>query len=186
MKGALDVHQTLLASGVPHEIVHLRSRVLTADDLPRVLGVERGTVAARCYTVGTRGAGPDGGPSFAVVLVPAGATVSPVALAKALGGRSAQVAGTEQINARTDYAAGLVSPVCLPEGIEVLADAALRQEDVLYCAVGEGAVALAIHSSDLLEVTGARIAPLTVVRDTAHPKVPVTWRTRLSKVRSTG
>lgn len=186
MRGALDVHQTLLGAGVPHEIVRLRGRVLTADDLPRVLGVERGSVAARCYTVAARSDGADAGPTFAVVLVPAGTTVSPAALEAALGGRSAQVAGPEQINARTDYAAGLVSPVCLPADVEVLADAVLPHEDVLYCAVGEGGVALAIHSSDLLRMSGARVAALTVVRDTDRTKVPATWRARLAKVRPTG
>ena len=181
MKGALDVHRTLLASGVPHEVVHLRSRVLTADDLPRVLGVERGCVAARCYAV-------EGGsdPDLVVVLVPAGATVSPDALQGALGNRSAQAAGDEQINAMTDYAAGLVSPVCLPATVEVLADRALREEDVLYCAVGEGSVALAIHSSDLLQVTGARVLPLAVSRSAPVAQVRSSSRDRLSPVRSTG
>ncbi len=181
MKGALDVHQRLLASDVPHEIVHLRARVLTADDLPRVLGVERGCVAARCYAVEG-----GGGPALVVVLVPAGTTVCVDALEAALGGRSAQAAGNEQVNAMTDYAAGLVSPVCLPDTVEVLADRALREEDVLYCAVGEGSVALAIHSSDLLQVTGARVLPLTVSHGAPVARVQSSWRVRLSKVRSTG
>ena len=181
MKGALDVHQTLLASDVPHEIVHLRTRVLTADDLPRVLGVDRGCVAARCYALEDADA-----PALVVVLVPVGPTVCTKALELALGGRPVQPAGNEQINARTDYAAGLVSPVCLPAEVEVLADEVLREEDVLYCAVGEGSVALAIHSSDLLQVTGARVVALTAARSAPTAPIQPSWRARLSKVRSTG
>ena len=146
-----------------------------------MLGVETGCVSARCYAVdgvGTR--------ALVVVLVPAATTVCTDALERALGGRSVQVAGNEQINAMTDYAAGLVSPVCLPAGVEVLADRALREEDVLYCAVGEGSVALVIHSSDLLQVTGARVIPLTITRNAPVAPVQSSWRARLSNVRPTG
>ena len=156
MKSALDVHRALLAQDLPHEIVRLRSRLLTADDLPLVLGLERGCVAVRCYAVER-----ERGPSFAAVLVPAGTVPSPSALLKTLDARSIRPAGAGQINAVTDYAAGLVSPICLPAGVELLADAALEAVDVCYCAVGEAGVALGIRSRDLLVVTGARVATLT-------------------------
>lgn len=183
MKGALDVHQRLLAQDIPHEIVRLRARLLNADDLPRVLGVERGCVAVRCYIVER-----ESGPAFVAVLVPVGATVSPIALLSVLDACSARPAGSQQVNAVTDYAAGLVSPLCLPHEVELLAEAALQEEELCYCPLGEGSVALAIHSNDLLEVTGARVAALTGARDKAGPNrtVPATWRNRLSRSRSTG
>jgi len=187
VKGALDVHQLLLARDVPHEIVRLRTRLLHADDLPAVLGVDRGCVVVRCYAVER-----EYGPAFAAVLVPTGATVSPSALLDVLDACSTRAAGTGQINAVTDYAAGLVSPICLPPAVELLADVALREEDVCYCALGEASVALAIHSSDLLAVTRARVAALTggpalpgmgdIPEPTRTP--PTTWRRRLARVRS--
>lgn len=156
MQGALDVHRELLARDVPHEIVRLRRRALTADDLPRLLGLSAGCVAVRCYLVarGDR-------PSFAAVLVPAGHTPEPAALLDALGACSVRPAPADAVNAATDYAAGLVSPVCLPDDVEVLADAALGQHDVSYCALGEGGVVLGIRTRDLLVASRARVATLT-------------------------
>lgn len=156
MKSALDVHRALLAADVPHEIVRLRSRVVSSDDLPRVLQLRTGCVTVRCYVVQREGA-----TAFVAVLVPAGLVPSPLTLLDALGAGSIRPARTEQVNARTDYAAGLVGPVCLPPDVELLADAALGASDVCYCAVGEGSVALGIRTRDMLVVTGARVAGLT-------------------------
>ena len=166
MKGALDVHRELLARDVPHEVVRLRTRLLTADDLPRVLQVEQGCVAVRCYVVERPGAER---PAFAAVLVPAGTLPSPRLLLEVLGARAVRPAAQDQVNAATDYAAGLVSPVCLPDDVELLADARLRDSDVSYCALGEGGVALGIRTADLLAATGARVAALTVARAGAGP-----------------
>ncbi len=155
MKSALDVHRTLLAKDVPHQIVRLRARLTSADDLPRVLGVQDGCLAVRCYTVER-----STGPSFAAVLVPAGTVPVPAGLLKALDALSVLPARAEQVNAVTDYAAGLVSPVCLPGEVELLADVTLEAESVCYCAAGEGGLALAIDARDLLVATGARVAAL--------------------------
>jgi Cys-tRNA(Pro)/Cys-tRNA(Cys) deacylase len=156
VKGALDVHRELLSRDVPHEIVRLRTRILTADDLPRVLGLTAGCVAVRMYE--TERAGRTG---TAAVLVPAGRLPDPTALLDALDVCSVRPAAPDVVNATTDYAAGLVSPVCLPAEVPLLADAALGTSDVCYCAVGEGGVALGIRTRDLLLTTGARVASLT-------------------------
>ena len=112
MKNALDVHRRLLADDVPHEVLRLPHRLLASDDLPRVLQVEQGCVTVRCYTVER-----DTGATVAAVLVPAGALPSPGALLTALDARSVRVARQEQVNAVTDFAAELVSPVCLPDDV---------------------------------------------------------------------
>ena len=156
MKSALDVHRELLARDVPHEMVRLRGRAATADDLPRLLGLPRGCVAVRCYEVVR-----DTGTSFAAVLVPAGRLPQPGALLEALDARSVRAARPDAVNAATDYAAGLVGPVCLPPEVELLADTALGDSDVSYCAVGEAEVVLGIRTRDLLVTTGARAASLT-------------------------
>lgn len=156
MKGALDVHRDLLAQDVPHEVVRLPGRLLNADDLPRLLQLERGCVAVRCYVVERAT-----GTSFAAVVVAAGAVPSPALLLTALDARSVRAARPEQVNAATDYAAGLVCPAGLPPEVEVLLDTALEQDPTCYCALGEGGVALGIRTSDLLEVTGAKRVPLT-------------------------
>ena len=163
VKGALDVHRELLARDVPHEMVRLRSRATSADDLPRLLDLPHGCVAVRCYEVVR-----DRGTSFAAVLVPAGRLPQPAALLDALGARSVRPARPDAVNAATDYAAGLVSPICLPPAVELLADAALGDSDVSYCAVGESEVVLGIRTRDLLVTTGARAASLTGPGTTAE------------------
>ena len=156
MKGALDVHRELLARDVPHEIIRLRSRATSAEDLPRLLGLTSGCVTVRCYVVERPGRS-----SFAAVLVPAGAVPEPAALLDALSARSVRPARPDVVNAATDYAAGLVGPFCLPADVELLADSALGESDVSYCAVGEGGVVLGIRTRDLLVTTGARATSLT-------------------------
>ena len=156
MKGALDVHRELLARDVPHEMVRLPGRAGSGDDLPRLLALPRGCVTVRCYTV-TR----DGGAAFAAVLLPAGRAPEPSALLAALDARAVTPARADVVNAVTDYAAGLVSPLCLPAHVELLADAALGESDVCYCPVGEAQVVLGIRTRDLLVTTGARVTALT-------------------------
>jgi Cys-tRNA(Pro)/Cys-tRNA(Cys) deacylase len=160
VRGALDVHQELLARAVPHEVVRLRSRVLTADDLPRVMGLEQGCVTVRCYLVER-----DGGSSFAAVLVPAGTVPVPSRLLEALDACSVRPARPDQVNAVTDYAAGLVCPVGLSSQVELLVDRVVERTGTCYCALGEGGVALGIRTRDLLEATGARVAPLSEPAD---------------------
>lgn len=168
MKGALDVHQALLAADVPHEVVRLDSRVSSADELPRALDLEQGCLAVRCYRASRRApasrASDDplsAGDAFAAVLVPAGSTPDPEALLTALSAVSVRPALPEEVNAATEFAAGLVSPVALPAGVELLVDAAVGATDVVYTAVGEGGLALGIRTRDLLLATGARVATLT-------------------------
>ncbi len=156
MKGALDVHRELLARDVPHEMVRLSGRVSTADDLPLLLGLSSGCVAVRCYEVVR-----EDRRSFAAVLVPAGLVPDPLALLEALDACVVSPAGQDTVNEVTDYVAALVGPFCLPADVELIADSALGEGDVCYCAVGEAQVVLGIRTRDLLVATGARVASLT-------------------------
>lgn len=172
MRGALDVHRELLARDVPHEVLRLPARLGSADDLPAALGLSVGCVAVRCYLVER-----DGRSNFAAVLVQAGAVPGPAALLDALSARSVRPARPEQVNAATDYAAGLVCPIGLPPGVEVLVDEAVEQAPTSYCALGEGGVALGIRTRDLLEVVAAPAAALTAVPDAAGPEADRPRRT---------
>lgn len=166
MKGALDAHRALLAAGVPHEVVRLDTRLSTADDLPRALGLELGCLAVRCYVV-TRD---QAASSLVAVLVPAGATPEPGALLAALDARAVRPALPAEVNAATDSAADLVCPVDLPPEVALLADAAVGRTDVVYTALGESGLALGIRTRDLLVATGARVATLT---GAAAPEAPL-------------
>lgn len=156
MRGALDVHRELLARDVPHEVVRLRGAVVvSADDLPRALDVSpTSCVAVRCYVTDL---------GLVAVVVHAGVVPDPAAVLDALGARTLRSATADEINAATDYAAGLVSPVCLPPEVALLADAALDASEVVYCPLGEGGVALGIRTADLLVAVGAQVASLSAL-----------------------
>jgi Cys-tRNA(Pro)/Cys-tRNA(Cys) deacylase len=157
VRGALDVHRELLARAVPHEVVRLPTRVLSADELPEALGLETGCIAVRVYLVSR----PGRPAATAAVLVPAGAVPEPGALLEALDATSVRPATAGEVNLLTGFAAELVSPICLPPEVEVLADAAVGADDVVYATVGEGGLALGIRTRDLLVAAGARAASLT-------------------------
>jgi prolyl-tRNA editing enzyme YbaK/EbsC (Cys-tRNA(Pro) deacylase) len=158
VKSALDVHRALLAADVPHEMVRLRVPVTGADDLPRTLGVSRNAcVVVRCYCVTRQ----DGTKQLCAVMVRTGDTPDPASLLEALDAASVRSATGAEVNAATDYASGLVSPICLPDDVLLLADAALGGVEVLYAPTGEGGVALAIRTRDLLVASGALVTNLT-------------------------
>jgi prolyl-tRNA editing enzyme YbaK/EbsC (Cys-tRNA(Pro) deacylase) len=160
MKGALDIHRELLAHDVPHEIVRLPRVVLQADELPDAMGLAPSQcLALRMYVA-------DG--DLVAVGVSAGRTPDPTALLGTLGARSLRPASAQEVNARTDFAAGLVSPVLLPDDVPLYVDASVGAYDVLYTPTGDTGTALGIHTGDLLVVSGARVAdvsqaPLTEV-----------------------
>lgn len=166
MRTALDVHRELLARDVPHEVVRLRRRVSSADELPGVLGLRGGCVAVRLYQVTRRS--PSRG--WAAVLVPAGEVPDPAALLTALDAESVRPATATEANTVTGFANGLVSPVCLPAEVEVLADAALGSTDVVYAATGEPSLALGIRVLDLLVTVDARAATLTSAPAVPEPR----------------
>lgn len=165
MKSALDVHRALLAADVPHEMVRLRAPALTGDDLPRSLGVARESCAVvRCYRVTRR----DGTTHVAAVLLRSGDTPDPATLLDAFQAVSIRPATGAEVNTATDYASSLVSPICLPADVPLLADAALGAGEVLYTPTGESGVALGIHTRDLLIACAARVTNLTAAQLSDH------------------
>jgi len=152
MKDALDVHRSLLAREVPHEVVRLPRLVLSADEIPEALELpaER-CVAVRLYHADDR---------IAAVIVRAGEQPHPAAVLAALGARSLRVVAPGDINTVTDFAAPLVCPVLLPDGVAVLADACVGHADVVYAPTGDGGTVLGISSRWLLTASRACVAEL--------------------------
>ncbi|HET7530299.1 MAG TPA: YbaK/EbsC family protein [Mycobacteriales bacterium] len=152
MKDALDVHRSLLAREVPHEVVRLPRMVLSADEIPDALGLpaER-CVAVRLYRADEQ---------TAAVIVRAGEHPHPGAVLAALKARSLRVVRPDEVNALTDFAAPLVSPVLLPESVRVLADACVGHVDVVYAPTGDSGTVLGITSRWLLTASRASVAEL--------------------------
>jgi prolyl-tRNA editing enzyme YbaK/EbsC (Cys-tRNA(Pro) deacylase) len=152
MKDALDVHRSLLAREIPHEVIRLPRVVLSADEIPDALGLppER-CVAVRLYRADNQMAG---------VIVRVGATPHPGGMLAALGARTLRIMPAEEVNSLTDFAAPLVSPVLLPDSVRVVADACIGHTDVVYAPTGDSGTVLGISSRWLLTASRAVVAEL--------------------------
>jgi prolyl-tRNA editing enzyme YbaK/EbsC (Cys-tRNA(Pro) deacylase) len=102
----------------------------------------------------------DADSQLTALCVPAGATPAPSAVLAATGARRIGLASADDVNARTEFAAGLVAPLLLPDDVPLIIDSSLASREVLYTPTGESGTALGIHARDLLTVTGATIASL--------------------------
>ena len=152
MRGPVDLTRELLGADVLHEIVHLRRRIDDAGELPEVLGVpEASCLAVRLY------AADDG---LLAALVPAGTVPSTGALATAARARSVRVADPERVISATDCHPALVPPVGLPSSVLTVADAGLRDQEVVFAPTGDGSTALKMRTADLLAFSGALVVPL--------------------------
>jgi prolyl-tRNA editing enzyme YbaK/EbsC (Cys-tRNA(Pro) deacylase) len=152
MKDALDVHRSLLAREVPHEIVRLPRPVATADEIPAASGLPpQRCVAVRIYHADD---------NIVATLVRAGDLPHPGAVLAALGARTLRPASGEVVNRVTDFAASLVSPVLIPESIPVLADSCVGLHEVVYAATGDGGTVLGIPTRWLLTTSHAQVSEL--------------------------
>jgi hypothetical protein len=151
----------LLEHQVLHNVIRLPQRIANADVLPSTLGLAtKDCVVVRCYRS-------DAQPSAPVAaVVAAGLWPDPELLAAALelhseSGDGLRPATRDEVNADTDYQAGLVSPLALPPTIQLLADVRLLRSPVVYLPTGDPGTALGMRTRDLLTVTGARLCVLT-------------------------
>ncbi|MCG5215656.1 YbaK/EbsC family protein [Streptosporangium sp. KLBMP 9127] len=158
MKDALAIHRWLLAHQVHHEIVRL-PRVLTcAAELPEVIrAAPADCLEVSVYEVDTRiGIEP--------VAVVASVAAPPALglLGGLLGARKVRPASAFLVNAATEYAAGLVCPLLLPENLTLLIDERLfddmSADRLLHTPTGERRTALSLRAPDLLAlVPGKRL-----------------------------
>ncbi|GGS73727.1 hypothetical protein GCM10010156_35790 [Planobispora rosea] len=166
MKDALAIHRWLLAHQIHHEIVRLPRALTCADELPEVLSADPATcVGVSVFEVTTR----IGREPVAVVST-VGAPPRPGAIGGALGARRVRPASAFTVNSATDYAAGLVCPLLLPEGLTVLVDERLsRTTGLVHTPTGERHTALLVHVGDLLGLVAGKVADLSPPRALTEP-----------------
>ncbi|RKS79309.1 prolyl-tRNA editing enzyme YbaK/EbsC (Cys-tRNA(Pro) deacylase) [Actinomadura pelletieri DSM 43383] len=149
MKDALAIHRALLELETVHEIVRLPVALAHADELPKALGLP----ADRCLV--TRVYACDGRerPFLTGVIVPAGVRPSLDAVGRAVGADVVRPARADVVNAVTEYAAGLVCPLLLPDDMPLLIDQRFVDghpaDKVVYTATGEASTALGIRGRTL-------------------------------------
>ncbi len=168
MIDALTLHRMLVESGTRHEIVHLPRAISSADQLPEVLRLP----PSRCLAVRMY----DAGGMLTAVIVHAGSVPSAGALREVTGTRQILPVPDDWVNLATDYAAGLVAPLALPDSVEVYADedvvCGIDSDVVVYTATGESCTALGIRLLDLFTLRDAKPAALTLPDEPASPCPP--------------
>ncbi|HET6911696.1 MAG TPA: YbaK/EbsC family protein [Mycobacteriales bacterium] len=152
MLDALDVHRSLLAREVPHEVVRLPRLALSADEIPEIMGLPASRcVAVRMYVADDR---------HVAVIVRAGDLPHPGAVLAAAAARTLRSMRPDFVNQVTDFAAPLVCPVLLPDSVTVLADSCVGHADVVYAPTGDGGTVLGIPTRWLLTASRASVAEL--------------------------
>ncbi|HUR02484.1 MAG TPA: YbaK/EbsC family protein [Nonomuraea sp.] len=162
MKDALAIHRWLLAHQVHHEIVRLPRPMTCVDELPNAVSAapER-CVAVTVFEVATR----IGREVVVAVVSAVSDPPQPGAVGAALGVRNVRLAPDFLVNSATDYAAGLVSPLLLPDGLAMVVDDRLRADtDAIFTATGERHTALSMRALDLLTLLRGKTVNLRIPR----------------------
>ncbi|WP_433465463.1 aminoacyl-tRNA deacylase [Spirillospora sp. CA-128828] len=176
MKDALAIHRALLEWETVHEIVRLPVAMADADELPKALGLpaER-CLVTRVYSCESVRRGQR---FLTGVIVPAGRPPQAEAVRLAVGARTVRPAPADVVNAVTEYAAGLVCPLLLPDSMPLLIDHSLVDglpaDDVVYTATGEASTALGIRAASLYALCHAKPVDLP-----APPSTPATGMRRV-------
>jgi Cys-tRNA(Pro)/Cys-tRNA(Cys) deacylase len=166
--GPLDIHQYLLEHDVRHEIVRLPRAVASADHFAEVLRLS----PSRCLTTRAFHASTAAGDVLVLVLAPADVEHDTTALmtvvadrvGEHLGVHTALVpAGAELVSRHTDYLAGHLAPLLLPDDVIVVAthEVAELESAIIYTATGDGGTALGIAARDLIAVSHALVLAST-------------------------
>ncbi|MEV4217444.1 YbaK/EbsC family protein [Nonomuraea sp. NPDC049725] len=158
MKDALAIHRWLLTHQVHHEIVRLPRPMTRAEELPGAIPA----APERCVAVTVFEVAPRVGREFVVAVVSTVATPPPSgAVGGLLGVRNVRPAPAHLVNAATDYAAGLVSPLLLPEDLPVLVDDRLDADtEPVHTATGDRHTALTLRALDLLALVAGKTVDL--------------------------
>ena len=176
MLGPLDIHQYLLEHDVHHEIVRLPRPAASAEHLAEVLGV----TPRRCLAIHPFHALTPDGDLLVLVLAPADEEATPETLVLALRellrdrlGPDADlsVAGAALVSRRTDYIAGHLAPLLLPDDVIVVCTRGVLDlaTSIIYTATGDGGTALGIAATDLLNLSRAIVLPSDDPADTDAP-----------------
>ncbi|MDF5756149.1 YbaK/EbsC family protein [Spongiactinospora sp. TRM90649] len=177
MKDALAIHRWLLAHQVHHEIVRLPRALTCAGELPEIMHADAGhCLEVSVYEVDTRV-----GLEPVAVLSSVATPPRPGLVGALLGARKVHPASAFMVNAATEYAAGLVCPLLLPDDLALLVDDRLSNDlpgdTLVHTPTGERRTALSLRASDLLRlVSGKRLdlapqarLPLQHGRRRSHP-----------------
>ena len=153
MRSSVDVHNSLLADEVQHELSQLPGPLRDLAAAPAVLGLPASAVARPTLLADRAG--------VVLILAPADLEVNAAQIAELLGRRSLRPLAADRAPGLTGYLLPFVPPVALECPATVMVDEQLTREDVVYTAAGEPGVILKVRGVDLAKVTGAVVSQVT-------------------------
>ena len=104
----------------------------------------------------------DGAPC--VALAPASSSVASKKLAKALGGRRAELAAPARAERLTGSVLGAISPIALKASMPVVMDDTALAYEWVFVSAGRRGLEIEISPADLAHVTSARVSPIVTDR----------------------
>ncbi|GAB4235569.1 MAG: YbaK/EbsC family protein [Deltaproteobacteria bacterium] len=153
-RGERDVQAFFEAAGIAKAIHRFEESTHNSELAARSLGVQVGQVAKTILLLS--GDAP-------IVVVISGDRRVDTNKVRALGyGKRVRLAGPDDVVAHTGFAVGAVSPVALPEGIPIYLDRSLRRFATIYPAAGETNNMFETTPGELLALTRAREADLSL------------------------
>ncbi|HVL85675.1 MAG TPA: Cys-tRNA(Pro) deacylase [Pseudonocardia sp.] len=134
-----------------HEYAH-RSGQAYGAEAAEVLGLD----PARVFK--TLVAEVDG--ALTVGIVPVSTSLDLKALAAAVGGKRARMAGVADAERATGYVAGGISPLGQRKQLPAVLDASAEAHPTIFCSGGRRGLEMELAAADLARLAGARIAPI--------------------------
>lgn len=100
------------------------------------------------------------GKTLAVGVVPVTGMLSMKLLAKAAGGKKAVMADAQEVQRRTGYVLGGVSPLGQKNRLKTFIDATAEGFDTVYVSAGRRGLEIELSPADLARLTGGQLVPL--------------------------
>lgn len=98
--------------------------------------------------------------ALAVGVVPVTAQLDLKALAAAVGGKRARMAGVADAERATGYVAGGISPLGQRRRLPLVLDASARRFETVFCSAGRRGLDVELSPEDLVAATGAVVAAI--------------------------
>jgi prolyl-tRNA editing enzyme YbaK/EbsC (Cys-tRNA(Pro) deacylase) len=146
------VEAALAASGIAVRVVEMPGTTRTAQDAAREAGCALDQIVKSIVFRGE-------GSGHALLFLTAGGNRVDPAMAAALAGEPVGKADADLIRAETGFAIGGVSPVGHLRPVRTWMDPRLTEFDVVWAAAGTPRHVFAIAPGDLVQITGATVAP---------------------------
>lgn len=100
------------------------------------------------------------GKTLAVGVVPVTGMLSMKLIAKAAGGKKASMADPQEVQRRTGYVLGGVSPLGQKNRLKTFIDASAESFDTVYISAGRRGLEIELSPADLANLTGGQLVAL--------------------------